>query len=463
MILKTATTEPQKKKARVFPLHLTPFENYMLVDDRPAYPMTFVVQLRFTGAINREAFEKAVPLSLRHHPLLQANIGPGKGGKESWVEAKNSLPYIHWGASDEPIDFPDREFLDLRNEIGLRIFVRSSENESVVTTQFHHAACDGIGSYHYLGDLLFEYTKLCDGEVERDIELPIQRLKGRGKSSYNLNDFRLPNGKYQAAWAEAWKHLSSFNKILVSEKRKPAGFRASFPAIESYVFEKKQYKELRLAAKAKGQVVNDLLIEKLFETLLMWDQMHQRFSHKRYACIMMPMNLREQGDEDISACNVVAHSFIKRKWPDLKDRETFRSKLGVELLKLKHDRHKTKFMHLMASSYRYYPRFLKLAMDLKRGFATAILSNTGDPTKQFHAKFPTEEGGRLRFGNLILEDISGVPPMRPGTSATISAFTYRRVLKICLRCDPNEFSKHDTRAMLELYIKNILELTDCND
>ena len=86
---------------------------------------------------------------------------------------------------------------------------------------------------------------------------------------------------------------------------------------------------------------------------------------------------------------------------------------------------------------------------------TAILSNTGDPTKQFYAQLP-KEGQVLRCGNLLLEDVAGVPPLRPGTSVTISIFTYRRELKICMRCDPNQFSEQDTQQLLDTYIDKIV-------
>ncbi|MEZ6077778.1 MAG: hypothetical protein R3C56_19535 [Pirellulaceae bacterium] len=42
-------------RARLFPLYLTPFEEYMLWDDRTDYPMTFVVKMEFDGKLNRDA------------------------------------------------------------------------------------------------------------------------------------------------------------------------------------------------------------------------------------------------------------------------------------------------------------------------------------------------------------------------------------------------------------------------
>ena len=51
-------------KRGVFPLHMTPFESYMFVDDTPNYPMTFVMEYELVGDIDREAFQAAFDQAL---------------------------------------------------------------------------------------------------------------------------------------------------------------------------------------------------------------------------------------------------------------------------------------------------------------------------------------------------------------------------------------------------------------
>jgi hypothetical protein len=269
-----------------------------------------------------------------------------------------------------------------------------------------------------------------------------------------LSNFRLPNGGHQRLWDEAWRLISRTNFELVPEKRKSADFQRSFPGIQSHTFDREQYRQLRLAAQSRGQIVNDMLLAKLFETLHELNRQRKFFWKRNHACVMMPLNLREPEDNDISCCNVVAHSFVRRSRQQIQEQEKFHRQLGNELLQIKHERHKIRFMHLLAGGQHFYPRTMKFCLNAKRCIATAILSNTGDPTRQFHAVFPVENGA-LRCGNLLLEDLSGVPPLRPGTSATISIFTYRRVLKICLRCDPNQFSEADSRVVLDAYVANL--------
>ena len=234
---------------------MTSFEHYMFVDDRPAHPMTFVVQLNMSGQLDRDAFAAAVEASLKRHPLLTAIIGPGKGGKDCWIKAPDLKPVLDWGSLDDPLEFPNGEFIDLRKETGLRIFVRHDDENALITAQFHHATCDGIGSYQYLGDLLYEYAiRTGATDLDEPAELPSKRLKDRGRISYDMNNFRTPDGKLQKLWGEALRFMKMSNVTLKPERKKKAGFRSAFPCIESFEFDKAQYKALRHAAQEKGQI-----------------------------------------------------------------------------------------------------------------------------------------------------------------------------------------------------------------
>ena len=58
----------------LFPLPLTPFERYMLADDRPDYPMAFPAVVEFSGSLRRAEFDAALEGALREHPLLRARV-----------------------------------------------------------------------------------------------------------------------------------------------------------------------------------------------------------------------------------------------------------------------------------------------------------------------------------------------------------------------------------------------------
>jgi hypothetical protein len=428
----------------------------MFVDDRPSHPKTFIVQFEFSGSIDRRAFERSLLDALDRHPLMQGIVGPGKLNRDCWVSAPNRRPYLDFGDLDEPIRFARTEYLNLREEIGLRIWVRHDQRWAVVTTQFHHAACDGIGSYQFLGDLLYRYA-IETGETELAPQVPvaINRLRDRGRPSYDPANFLKPNGKYLGTWDEAIKLMVVRNAVLKTSRPKRSGPARSFPGIRSHIFDRDAFRDLRLAAQKRGQLVNDMLVEELFTTLDEWQKKKKQLLPGRPICIMMPLNLRETKDNEIPACNIVVPHFLRRKPKQIRDKKQLRASIASELLRVKHERNRVRFMHMLAGAHHFYPSTLKASLFLNRRMATAILSNTGDPTRQFYNDFP-QDNGRLRCGNLYLEDISGVPPMRPGTRVTISIFTYRRRLKICFRCDPNCFSEVDTQELLDLYVEQLL-------
>ena len=93
---------------------------------------------------------------------------------------------------------------------------------------------------------------------------------------------------------------------------------------------------------------------------------------------------------------------------------------------------------------------LKFLLRRDRCNATTILSNVGDPSRRFTASFPRDKG-RVVAGNLRLEAISGVPPMRLKTHATLAIFSYLRNLTLSVRCDPYRFSPEDAQAFIQMY------------
>lgn len=453
----------ESTKQRVFPLHVTPFERYMMTDDRPTYPSTFIIQFEFSGNLDRNAFRASIDDALERHPLTRAIIRPAKLNRDCWVDAGDVSPMVHFGDLGEPLEFPGIgiEHIDLQRETGLRIWIRHDESKAIVTAQFHHAMCDGIGAYYFVGDVLYSYAKrMGTDELKESVPLPISRLRNRGQASYDAKHFLTDKGRYQSEWLHATKLMFGRNSPIRPPQSKPTNqvTQCPFPGIVSFEFDKHDHRRLRLASQKSGQTVNDLLLEKLFVTLDRRKKQDRSWLGGGKICVMMPLDLREPSDEKISACNVVSYAFIRRGGKLLEQSDQLKKSLGNETMMLKHQRHRTHFMNLVVGS-RKYPRLRKATLSRNHCLATAILSNTGDPTKRFLVDLP-RENGLVRCGNLLLTDFSGVPPIRIKTRATISVFTYRRVLKICLRCDPHLFSLEQTQLLLNQYVDQLKSVLD---
>ena len=73
----------------VLPLPLTPFEDYMLADDRPQWPMAFFLRLRARGEYSLSVLERAVQAALARHPLLRSLLADDITAACSGSRARN--------------------------------------------------------------------------------------------------------------------------------------------------------------------------------------------------------------------------------------------------------------------------------------------------------------------------------------------------------------------------------------
>ena len=162
-------------------LPLTAFEEFLIWEDRPAYPWSIFARLRFSGRIDRHAFEAAVASIMPRHPLLISRLEL-RGRRLFWVVQPGALPQVTWSAVPSGEAFPAAHRQDLREVLGLKLFVVEDLDSCDVTLQFHHACCDGAGIAVFVADLLVAYA-LATGARSRRLQLaPLDpgRLGRRG-------------------------------------------------------------------------------------------------------------------------------------------------------------------------------------------------------------------------------------------------------------------------------------------
>ena len=98
------------------------------------------------------------------------------------------------------------------------------------------------------------------------------------------------------------------------------------------------------------------------------------------------------------------------------------------------------------------PGLIPFFLGRRHSFATAVLSFGG----RLFARSPLPRAGRrLAAGNVVLDRPSGVPPIRPLTRAAIGIGIYDERMIINVRCDPQHFSRDDTRAFADLYLQSL--------
>lgn len=417
----------------------------MLLDESPGYPMTFIVQISFEGDLERDAFASAVQQALLRHPLLRAIIRPKKQNRDCWVAAEGDFS-VRFLEQDQDIEFEQGEFIDLRNDVGLRMWVQQGDGRGVVTAQFHHATCDGIGSYQFLGDVLWYYAEQVDAtDLEPLPEVSLTELRNRLRATYKPEHYQLANGKFRTEWKSTFRWYCTQVNRLRPPRTSPA--ERAFPGIESIEFDKKWYRQFRKVAQSLAVTANELLLEKMMVALRQWNCLHGG-SDRGSMCMMVPLDLRDSKNYALPATNVVTYAFVRAKQSLLDNLEGLRDSLRDQMMEIKNSRHKCRFNNMIVG-FVNYKRVMQWVVALPKCLATATFSNTGDPSRRFYVDFP-KDGDFIRCGNLRVTGFAGVPPMRPNTRATTSVFTYRRGLKICVRCDPMLFSVDDTRELLSI-------------
>ncbi len=447
---------PSNPPSRILPLHLSILEKYFLLEDRPGFPMTFVIQLTLAGQLDRAAWEGALTMALAFQPLLTATIGRAKGNRLCWLPADQPGPPCDWGKANQPVTCPgSSERIDLTRETGLRVWVRQGAERAVVTLQFHHACTDGIGAYRFIGELLAAYGILIEGPTRYALsEVDARLLRGRQQRAlgrevpFGLRTtwraLRYGYGLYQGRPAP----LAAPSALADGEPAEP-----SFPGYCTFSFDQAMHQRLREVAAQKGVMFNDLLLRDWFLTLQQWQKPLRWWWQSPRLRVMMPTDLRDTDDFLMPAANMVGYTFLTRSHQDCRDADDLLRGLGDETGRIKHQRSGADFLETLLAA-NCFPGLLRWVLPTRWSLCTAVFSNVADPSRRFTAKLP-RKGGRVQAGNLVLEDITGIPHYRPLTRATLSVFQYDRRLTLCLRCDPQLYRLHDSQQLLCRYVDQL--------
>ncbi|MEO1527671.1 MAG: hypothetical protein AAFX06_19750 [Planctomycetota bacterium] len=437
---------------RTFPLYVPPIDWYFLSDDSPQFPMSFFLDLDFSGQLDRGKFEEAYGEALGRHPLLYCIAAEAKNDRLCWVLAPDKVPDIDWADGDSPLVFENDGFIDIRQTTGVKVWVRQSSDSARVTMQIHHAACDGTGAYRFVGDLLGCYMKrlaCCEGKVEL-AEFDAAQLKVRRSKMRSILMHESSWKKLHFAMSECWKLVGKRISPLKPPANNPT--HQVLPGMVKQDFSAEQLANLRGAATAKGGTLNDLFLCKVFESALRWNN----DAGKRIR-ILVPADMRDGDDFEIPACNMTACTFITRDSAEIRDEERLMKEVLADTLEIKNGTPQSAFVNMLTTAMEgsMLPRILNRNWCL----ATCVFSNAGDPARRFTGRLPKKKG-KISCDDFTLEGITGVPPLRRNTRATLSSSIYGRKLTFSLRCDPHLFDEDASNKLLEVFCDQLRPLAN---
>ena len=439
---------------RLFPLYLAPLERFFLADVGPEHPMTFTIRLDLTGVVRREAFERAIAAALKRHPLLHAYVRKAKRNRPCWVHAGDGKPSIDWRSAEDPVICENGEHICLDRETGLRVWVRQASETAIVVLQFHHACTDGIGAYRFIGDLLASYGLEVGGTEPLPRLEPVEPAQLRERFAVQVELWASNDrwGQLRRGLGQLWRLIRNRPRRL-PPRDSSAATAASFPGFFTRSLEADEHEALRQAAQQIGATLNDLLLAVLFQTLRAWTFTDRRPSARDHLRIIMPTDLRSSEHYLTPAACLTSCTFLSRAARDCEDWNQVLPNVLAQTQAIRNDRAGLCFSDTVAMGF-HVPGLMPLILKGPLCLATAVMSNIGDPTRRFTAVLP-RRAGRILAGNLTLDDVTGVPPLRRNTLAAFSAFAYRRRLTICLRCQAPTFSPADTEQLLDLYVNHL--------
>ncbi len=441
-----------------FPLPITPFEYYYLLDDCPSYPMTFPVDLQFRGELDRGLFTAALAGAVDRHPMLRASIDDG-AARPTWIPCAAQLAWLDWDDARQPIAHPGGEYIDLRQEAGLRVWVRTGDGQTRVLLQFHHACCDGIAAIKFIEDLLICYADAHGGK-------PLGETLGAldPKSLASRGDFSKPHAGSRSRWsplAEAWGTAKHWSRavgrrptVLSAPANVPSDSLPLAPPILDFsvtTLSAERVQSLKHISTAAGASLNDLLLRDMFLAISNWNDGSHASSRGRI-WLNVPINLRRRMDRAMPAANRISFAFVSLTPQQCRDRRAALASIHRQVRQIREQNSARHFLDGLGIARDL--GILPWALSRKRSLATMVHSNLG---RVFARDALPRTEGRLTCGGAILQTVAAVPPVRPLTRGAIAITEYAGELTISLRCDGSLFEPADRQSLLDKYGERLEE------
>jgi hypothetical protein len=440
----------------LFPLGMSPFEECMLLDDHPAYPMQFIFRLRFRGRLDAQAFAAATEVAVARHRLLGAVVRPTGVDDWEWVD-DGAPPVVPRWCDGGPQAVWQPPPLDLHIRPGLQPSIFPASETTDLLLQFHHSACDGLGALAFLRDVLLEYAGRSQPATWRPGDLPPldpERLRQRAS-------FGMDAAQQEATLAQQLEVLAGLQEIFdrpatpaVPDEPAttpwPSGPGVSLPVV-SYTLSPEETARLRAYAWRNGVTTNELLLRDLLLALGRW---RNGFGYQRDEDLLrvtVPVNARLPADQATPAANLVSMVFLDRQPRHLARAERLLRGLHNEMQMIKRLGLGVAYaLSLNLAKRRGIPFRPQFQADLCR--ATCVCSTLGTVLDEL--ALPRCDG-LLRVGDVLLEDVQFCPPLRPRTYLATGWLRYAGRTSLALQFDPRIIPRAAATGLLADLVRQI--------
>jgi NRPS condensation-like uncharacterized protein len=430
-------------------LKVTPFEEYMLVDDQPAYPMSCFFMIKLRGRFSVSVFESALQQTLKNHPLLTSSATESNG--RFYWQNTGKIPEVHRLPLDENRSFPVAQGIDLFREPSLKVTLCNAnthpaevdlDGQTNIIFEVHHSASDAAGIARFIEDILCHYAQQKGFvDVQREAVGP-ELLIRRGKFAANWQTLPRQLWGLTRAWMFLMNRVSPLTPKPPLDNRQPA---TDYPAILCKDLSVTETQNMVQKAKQLGITINDLFLCETFLAMKKWQEQNQ-MSVKSNLRIAVPTNLRTSADDRMPAANIVSMVFLDRKPKNIQGVPPFYQGVHREMQHIKRCDLGWAFIFGLTVCRRILGSLRKMTGQ-NRCWTTATVTNLG---RLFgDVPLPRREGCVQIDNSLELIGVETSPPVRSSTALGIGVMTYDDCMTINLHYDSNVLTRSDAQSILD--------------
>jgi|GEM_PF-1803151 len=441
------------------------FEEYMLLDSHPAFPMQSIMVFFFAGQFEQATLRRAVDAAVEYHPIFHSMLRKNEKGELHWVPQDVKIG-IRWdeAAIDESATVPivppiKYGCFDLEKECPLQLVVSEDKtcNHSAINVICHHSASDGLGMCRFVNDILYEYAVL-SGFLPSEEPLPQlpklhpERLLRRNRYGITLWNFLGNLHKHIWGLVRAWKFL--INKpVLLIPFELPTDQPTPSPDFPTYLTRRippEDFEIIRENIKKDGGTINDGFLAAAFRALAKFRQEEGVTENERLR-VAVPTNLRSEEDAHTPGTNIVSMVFLDRKSCAITQKswgELLRSIRG-EMLHVKRNNLGLALIFGIALQKKLFRRLEKI-VDHSHCFTTSALSNIN--ATSFYDIFPKNAQELPRISNHItLTSVVGVAPIRVTTPAGFCVITSPGGAMVSVNYNADVLTREQAERLLTLF------------
>ena len=444
----------------IFPLSVSPFEEYLLRDDRPGYPMTMPLVLMFRGKVDIGILKEAFHNTIVREPLFCAVVQRNKN-RHYWVPAP-ALPQFVTEPNSIIEEGVERIIpLDVAKNPGVHCCYTPLHDGFALRLQVHHAVCDGLGSILFMGNWMAEYARLI-GDDPLMAANPVVPIRIQARTNFHAD---LPHTPAR------WKIVRSFIRELSHWFGRPL-YRLSpmddpntdsphgrfgntdvNPVLLWKTITGADLARIRQKSQSLGVSLNSYLTGQYY--LYLCNRLGaNKISDRQWIRLLIPTNLRKPVHFDIPASNMIGYAFLDRRISECIDSETFYQNIDHTINIIKKWEMGTMFISVI-EILRRIPFALPMILSSQNCLSTSVFSNIGNPCKILpYRRF--QESGTIEAGEAKLYRIIGAPPIRPGTPICCGLIRQNDELTLSMIVDAAKFGLESCRKFHGNFIDHVL-------